>query len=209
MLRCWSLRKNFSRKILNLDPHHHQQQIRNIPKQLHRPCDVFISHRGIDTKRSISGLLYNHLVRLGLKPFLDSKSMKPGDRLFDKINDAVRHCKVGVAVFSPHYCESYFCLHELALMMETRKKVIPIFCDVKPSQLQVNEDGSRRVEELKRFQWAVEEAKYTVGLTFDTLGGDFSKFLTITTEAVMNSLLEIEEEEEDKRNRWHINQSLL
>ncbi|GLT67755.1 hypothetical protein SLA2020_400410 [Shorea laevis] len=173
--------------------------MRNFPKQLHRPCDVFINHRGIDTKRTISGLLYNHLVRLGLNPFLDSKNMKPGDRLFDKINDSVRHCKVGVAVFSPRYCESYFCLHELALMMETRKKVIPIFYDVKPSQLQVKDDGSRPVEVLKRFQWAIQEAKYTVGLTFDTLAGDLSEFLTITTDAVIKNLLEIEEEEEYKR----------
>ncbi|GLU20979.1 hypothetical protein SLE2022_371500 [Rubroshorea leprosula] len=168
--------------------------MKNLPRQLHRYCDVFINHRGIDTKRTISGLLYHHLVRLGLNPFLDSKNMKPGDRLFDKINDAVRHCKVGVAVFSPHYCESYFCLHELALMMETRKKVIPVFCDVKPSQLQVKDDRSCPVEELQRFRWALEEAKYTVGLTFNTLKGDFSEFLKMATEAVMNNLPEIEEE---------------
>ncbi|GLT67752.1 hypothetical protein SLA2020_400380 [Shorea laevis] len=199
MHRCQSLAKNLSSKILNLDPHHHHhQQMRKFPKQLHRYCDVFISHRGIDTKRTISGLLYNHLARVGLNPFLDTKNMKPGDRLFDKINDAVRHCKVGVAVLSPRYCESYFCLHELALMMETRKKVIPIFCDVKPSQLQVKDDRSRPAEELKRFQWALEEAKYTVGLTFDTLGGDLSEFLKMTTDAVRKNLLEIEGEEEEE-----------
>ncbi|GKU85494.1 hypothetical protein SLEP1_g164 [Rubroshorea leprosula] len=201
MLRYQSLTKNFSKKILNLDHrNYHHEQMRNFLKQLPRPCDVFISHRGIDTKRTISGLLYNHLVSLGLNPFLNSKNMKPGDRLFDKINDAVRHCKVGVAVLSPRYCESYFCLHELALMMENRKKVIPIFCDVKPSQLQVKDDGSHPVKELRRFQWAIEEAKYTVGVTFDTLGGDFSEFLTMTTDAVMKNLLEIEEEDRYKRN---------
>ncbi|GLT60410.1 hypothetical protein SLA2020_331770 [Shorea laevis] len=201
MLRCQSLTKNFSTKIFNLDHrNYHHQHMRNFLKQLPHPCDVFISHRGIDTKRTISGLLYNRLVSLGLNPFLDSKNMKPGDRLFDEINDAVRHCKVGVAVLSPRYCESYFCLHELALMMENRKKVIPIFCDVKPSLLQVKDDGSHPVKELKRFQWAIAEAKYTVGLTFDTLGGDFSELLTKTTDAVMKNLQEIEEEDGYKRN---------
>ncbi|GLT58411.1 hypothetical protein SLA2020_313050 [Shorea laevis] len=92
--------------------------------------------------------------------------MKPGDRLFDKIEDAVRHCKVGVAVLSPHYCESYFCLHELALMTETRKRVIPIFCDVKPSQLQVKDSVSPAVNELQRFSWALEETKHTVGIAY-------------------------------------------
>lgn len=97
--------------------------------------------------------------------------MKPGDRLFDKIDTAIKHCKLGVAVFSPRYCESYFCLHELALIMESSKKVIPIFYDVKPSQLQVPDNGTCSRKELQRFSRALEEAKYTVGLTFDSING--------------------------------------
>lgn len=146
-----------------------------------KPCDVFINHRGIDTKRTVATLLYDHLSRLNLRPFLDNKNMKPGDKLFDNINNGIRNCKVGVAVFSPTYCESYFCLHELALMMETKKKVIPIFCDIKPSQLRVIDVGKCSANEFKRFSWALEEAKFTVGLTFDSLNGyvniDFIKLI--------------------------------
>ncbi|CAI0375978.1 unnamed protein product [Linum tenue] len=133
-------------------------------------CDVFINHRGIDTKRTVVTLLYDQLARLRLRPFLDNKSMKPGDKLFDNINRAIRQCKVGVAVFSPRYCESYFCLHELALMMESRKKVIPIFCDVKPSELRVP-GMLYSEEEMRRFSLALEQAKYTVGLDFDSTKG--------------------------------------
>ncbi|KAE9590648.1 putative TIR domain-containing protein [Lupinus albus] len=97
--------------------------------------------------------------------------MKPGDKLFDKINSAVFECKIGVAVFSPRYCESYFCLHELALLMGCRKKIIPIFCDVKPSQLKVVNNGKWSVEDFRRFRWAIEEAKSTVGLTFNSSKG--------------------------------------
>ncbi|KAK4386614.1 TIR-only protein [Sesamum angolense] len=158
------------------------------------PCDVFINHRGIDTKRNVAGLLYHHLRGLRLRPFLDSKSMKPGDRLFDRIEVAIRECKVGVAVFSPMYCDSYFCLHELRLMMETRKKVVPIFCDVKPSELRVKDDGSRPATDLEKFRWALEEAKYTVGITFDTLRGDWPEFLASATDAVIKNLIEVEEE---------------
>lgn len=135
------------------------------------PCDVFINHRGVDTKRNVAGLLYHHLLGLRLRPFLDSKNMKPGDKLFEKIDVAIRECKVGVAVFSPMYCDSYFCLHELSLMMELQKKVVPIFCDVKPSELRVKDDGSCPPEDLERFRSALETAKLTVGLTFDTLRG--------------------------------------
>lgn len=97
--------------------------------------------------------------------------MKPGDKLFDKIDSAIRGCKVGVAVFSPRYCDSYFCLHELALMMESNKKVIPIFCDIKPSQLCVVDNGQCPSEKLQRFRLALEEAKNTVGLTFNSSKG--------------------------------------
>lgn len=134
-------------------------------------CDVFINHRGVDTKRSVASLLYDHLVRLGIRPFLDNKNMKPGDKLFEKINGGIMGCKIGVLVFSPTYCRSYFCLHELALFMESKKKVIPIFCDVKPSDLRVLDDGSCSQSELRRFRSALEQAKYTVGLAFDSSKG--------------------------------------
>lgn len=134
-------------------------------------CDVFINHRGIDTKRNVAGLLYDRLTGNGVKSFLDSMNMKPGDRLFDHIDRAILGCKVGVAVFSPRYCDSHFCLHELALLMENNKRVIPIFYDVKPSQLRVKDNGTCPRKELQRFSFALEEAKNTVGLTFDSLNG--------------------------------------
>lgn len=141
-------------------------------RQRQRPCDVFINHRGVDTKKNIASLLYHHLVRLRLRPFLDNKTMKPGDKLFDKIDSAIMRCKVGVAVFSPRYCDSYFCLHELALMVESRKKIIPIFCDVKPSELGVPDDhGIVPLDQIQRFKTALQEAKYTVGLDFDSRKG--------------------------------------
>lgn len=148
----------------------HQNQIQ-LAKHVTKPCDVFLNHRGIDTKRTIVSLLYDHLSRLNLRPFLDNKNMKPGDKLFDKIDSAIQSCKVGVAVFSPRYCDSYFCLHELALFMESNKKVIPIFCDIKPSQLRVEDNGQCDVDKLRRFRSALEQAKNTAGLMFDSSTG--------------------------------------
>ncbi|KAF8394227.1 hypothetical protein HHK36_020434 [Tetracentron sinense] len=166
---------------------------------LTRPCDVFISYRGADTKRTVAGLLSYHLTMLRLNPFLDSKSMKAGDKLFPKIDSAIKSCKIGVVVFSPSYCESYFCLHELALMMEIKKKVIPIFCDVKPLELRVIDNGYR-AEEFQRFSWALEEAKLTVGLTFDSFKGDWSDLLETATESVIQGLIEVEEERRILKN---------
>ncbi|KAA8526853.1 hypothetical protein F0562_008918 [Nyssa sinensis] len=169
---------------------------RRMVNKVSRPCDVFINHRGIDTKRTVASLLYDHLARLNLHPFLDNKTMKPGDKLFEKINGAIGSCKIGVAVFSPRYCESYFCLHELALIMESKKKVIPIFCDVKPSKLQIVDNGSCTPTELQRFSRALEEAKYTVGLTFDSYKGNWSDVVTSAADIVIESLIELEEEQQ-------------
>ncbi|CAO2842676.1 unnamed protein product [Amaranthus hypochondriacus] len=162
---------------------------------LKQTCDVFINHRGNDTKRTIAGLLYQHLSRLGYYPFLDSKSMKPGDNLYKKIDPGIKNCKIGVAVFSQRYCESYFCLHELALMIECKKKVLPIFWDVKPSELRVLDNGScTNTKELQRFQRAIDEAKNIVGLTFNTSNGDWSEFLTSATNSIIQCLHEAEED---------------
>ncbi|XP_074336398.1 putative 2' cyclic ADP-D-ribose synthase BdTIR [Apium graveolens] len=170
-----------------------RKQLRPIKGGPSSPCDIFISHRGINTKDNVAGLLYDHLSRLGFRPFLDSKNMKPGDKLFDKIDTAIGNCKIRISVLSPRYCDSYFCLHEMSLIMESRKKFIPIFVDVKPSELHVKDNGSCTAENLKRFSWALEEAKYTVGLTFNTSKGNWSKFLMDASDAVMKNLMEVKE----------------
>ncbi|KAL8237872.1 hypothetical protein R6Q59_018953 [Mikania micrantha] len=161
---------------------------------VHPACDVFINHRGVDTKRSIASLLYHQLLLSRIPSFLDNKNMKPGDKLFENIDSAIMGCKIGVAVFSPRYCESYFCLHELALMMESKKKVIPIFCDVKPSELRVTNNKLYSQTDIKRFRHAIKEAKHTVGLAFDTNKGNWADVVTYATELVKESLIEIDNE---------------
>ncbi|XP_022019693.1 protein VARIATION IN COMPOUND TRIGGERED ROOT growth response-like [Helianthus annuus] len=190
MQRSISSAKNVYRNILQ----HHRPPTAAIVTGPQPPCDVFINHRGIDTKKNIAGLLYDHLMMLKLRPFLDSKNMKPGDKLFEKINNAITECKVGIVVFSPHYCQSYFCLHELARITETRKRVIPVFCDVKPSELTVINQWNTPKYELDCFKSALEEAKYTVGLTFNSSNGDWPGFLVTATEAIIQNMIEVEEQ---------------
>ncbi|XP_042483519.1 TIR-only protein-like [Macadamia integrifolia] len=136
-----------------------------------RLCDVFINHRGVDTKRNIAALLYDRFAHLELHPFLDFHSMRPGDDIFYNIETAIRDCKVGLVIFSPNYCSSYFCLHELALMTEYQKKIIPIFYDVNPSDLVLADGGSYPAKELHRYRLALELAKRRVGFPFDSSNG--------------------------------------
>ena len=133
--------------------------------------DVFINHCRIDSKRTIAPLLYDHLMNLEIRPFLDTIHMKPGHKLFHHIDKAIHGCNVGVAVLSPSYCDSYFCLYELALLRECNKRVVPIFYDIKPSQLRVKDNACYPPQVLRRFSSALEETKNTVGVTFDSLKG--------------------------------------
>ncbi|KAK4759743.1 hypothetical protein SAY87_022874 [Trapa incisa] len=124
-----------------------------------------------------------------------TKNIKPGDRLFENIEGAIRGCKVGVAVLSPRYCESAYCLHELALMMEMKKRVVPVFYNVKPSQLRVM--ITRRAcssEDLRRYTTVIDKVRNIVGLTFDSSQQDWSELLREASIAVMKKLVEVEDE---------------
>ncbi|XP_068667849.1 probable 2' cyclic ADP-D-ribose synthase BdTIR [Aristolochia californica] len=166
-----------------------------------RPWDVFINHRGVDTKQTIASLLYDRLIQLNLRPFLDKKSMEPGDKLVQSIGSAIRSCKVGVALFSPRYSESFFCLQELALMVEANKKVIPIFFDVKPSDVRVMGCAGCPPKDLLRIRRALEEASYTVGVTFDSSSGNWSDLVKTTADIILKSLKEEENKETYIRQR--------
>ncbi|KAH0469652.1 hypothetical protein IEQ34_001210 [Dendrobium chrysotoxum] len=158
-------------------------------KPSQKSCDVFINHRGIDTKRNIAGLLNDRLTQLNISSFLDSKSMEPGDKLYDSIESAINECRVAIAILSPRYCESFFCLHELAMLVGSGKKIIPIFYDIKPSELQVvDTDGSISPEKMEMFTRAIQEVRYTVGITFDSQNGNWSDLISRTVNVVKNSL---------------------
>ena len=187
MLR-WPIKKQFMHILLQINtfrfvPQRDIQQrlATNFCRKISDPLmyKVFINHRGIDTKRNIAGLLYDKLTRMSIRTFLDRMSMKPGDRLSDNIDKAIFGCKVGVAIFSPRYCESHSCLHELALLMESKKRLVPIFYDIKPLQLRVRDNRTWPVEEVQRFRLALDTARSTVGLTFDSSTGcnSFTSFM--------------------------------
>lgn len=97
--------------------------------------DVFINHRGSDVKKTLASYLYHCLVAHGLRVFLDIEEMQEGDSLTSQIEGAIRTAFIHIAIFSPRYAESSWCLNELVLMLESRSTIIPIFHTVKPSDL--------------------------------------------------------------------------
>jgi hypothetical protein len=101
--------------------------------------DVFINHRGPDVKQSLATDLYNSLCKRDLRVFLDQRELQEGEYITPQIDSAVRTASVHIAIFSPGYAYSKWCLDELVLMVETMSKskstIIPVFYGVEPADL--------------------------------------------------------------------------
>eukprot|EP00253_Pinus_taeda_P024395 PITA_24395 len=97
--------------------------------------DVFISHRGPDVKKTFASHLYRRLISHGLRVFLDYKELQEGEDFPCQIKGAISAASVHVAIFSPTYADSEWCLVELVLMLKSGTPIIPVFHRVEPTEL--------------------------------------------------------------------------
>jgi len=97
--------------------------------------EVFLSHRGVDTKETFARSLYLRLLDHGLRAFLDKHEMQPGYGISAQIKNAIRTASVHVAIFSARYAESTWCLDELLEMLESKAPIIPVFYGVTPTEV--------------------------------------------------------------------------
>jgi GTPase SAR1 family protein len=114
-------------------------QIAGAPLTSYPDYDVFINHRGPDVKTSFATDLYHRLDHCGLRVFLDKPEMQGGLDIARQIKHAIETASIGIAIFSPTYAESSYCLDELHRMWKTcnsdRAIIIPVFYRVKPSEV--------------------------------------------------------------------------
>lgn len=103
--------------------------------------DVFLNHRGPDLKKTFVSHLNKALKVANCEPFLDAKALVKGKHAFKSINEALRGVRVHVAIFSPRYAESKYCLDELCDIVASQKPIIPVFYDVEPENLRWTEVG--------------------------------------------------------------------
>ncbi|GLJ06483.1 hypothetical protein SUGI_0040220 [Cryptomeria japonica] len=145
-----------------------------------RLFDVFINHRGPDVKQTLALQLYNSLEQLGIRTFLDSQEKQLGDSFPSTIETAIRSASVHVAIFSKGYADSPWCLAELLLMLESEAKIIPVFYQVKPSDLRYIETGAyaeafikykvkgRYLKMLNEWKEALQSLSLIAGEEFDS-----------------------------------------
>ncbi|GLJ10585.1 hypothetical protein SUGI_0131150 [Cryptomeria japonica] len=119
--------------------------------------------------------------RMGYRAFLDEPELKPGDSIKSKIENVINTSTVQIAIFSPRYTESSWCLDELLLKLKIKVLFFPVFCDVKPSDLRHPKNGvyapafaeheeKRRFSKKKLRQWkaALEFSSNISGYEFST-----------------------------------------
>jgi hypothetical protein len=128
--------------------------------------EVFINHRGPDVKNTFASHLYRRLLQRGLRVFLDKPELEEGLNFTLQIQRAIRTASVHVAIFSPRYAESKWCLDELLQMFESEASIIPVFYHVKPAQLRWTQDKGgvysedlRKLEEKKTYDTQTHEEK--------------------------------------------------
>ncbi|GLJ39020.1 hypothetical protein SUGI_0795420 [Cryptomeria japonica] len=103
--------------------------------------DVFINHRGPDVKTTLARQLYDSLQQAGIQGYLDDPETELGDYFPSAIKNAISSATVHIAILSPRYAESAWCLAELVLMFQTRARIIPLFYHVQPSDFRYIKNG--------------------------------------------------------------------
>ncbi|TKY68313.1 TMV resistance protein N [Spatholobus suberectus] len=101
--------------------------------------DVFLGFRGLDTRYTFTGTLYNALVNRGFRTFMDKPEMDKGTRITVEISKAIEVSRIFIIVLSENFASSSFCLEEVVEILKFPKGkgrwVLPVFYCVDPSDL--------------------------------------------------------------------------
>lgn len=110
-----------------------------------RKYDVFLSFRGEDTRRSFTDHLFAALCRVGVHTFRDAEEVHKGEEISIELINTIKESMISVIIFSKNYASSSWCLRELEEILKCRKRVnqtvLPVFYDVKPSELRKQTGG--------------------------------------------------------------------
>eukprot|EP00253_Pinus_taeda_P035674 PITA_35674 len=101
----------------------------------YKSYQFFINHRGVEVKKTFARSLYLRLREKGLTAFLDDEEMQVGYEISSQLEHVIRTASVHVAILSPRYAESYWCLNELVMMLQSNAPVIPVFYRVRPADV--------------------------------------------------------------------------
>ncbi|KAI5082102.1 hypothetical protein GOP47_0001845 [Adiantum capillus-veneris] len=144
---------------------------------------------GPDVKKSFVDHLSASFEAAGIHCFVDYKSIHSGEPNWVAIEHAIQHCNVHIAIFSPDYAASSWCLKELVNILEcpSSQLFLPVFFNVRPCDLRYIDSASSKScyssafrklarrhgsQEIQNWINALEKASEVHGLTLqDTAQG--------------------------------------
>ncbi|XP_048436906.1 TMV resistance protein N-like [Pyrus x bretschneideri] len=101
--------------------------------------DVFLSFRGVDTRRGFVSHLHHELSKCqGITTFMDDRELEGGTSIHLELPSAIKESHIAIVVLSPNYASSKWCLDELTTIlrcMESRNSVLPVFYQTNPSDV--------------------------------------------------------------------------
>ncbi|KAL3746679.1 hypothetical protein ACJRO7_015608 [Eucalyptus globulus] len=95
---------------------------------------VFMSFRGLDTRKGFADCLYTSLTEKGIRVFRDNEELPVGKNIKPSLTEAIKQSKIAIPIISEDYASSKSCLMELQKMLacnaNNEQMIIPIFYHV-------------------------------------------------------------------------------
>ncbi|KAI8539498.1 hypothetical protein RHMOL_Rhmol09G0187900 [Rhododendron molle] len=137
--------------------------------------DIFLSFRGLDTRKKFTDHLYEALKREGFQTFIEDDEIEWGENIKSALQKAIWNSKISVIVLSKNYATSTSCLFEIHTIIEHRKKksdhfILPVFYEVDPWEIKQQakklDFGGKtvRAEEVKGWSVALKEVASMAGM---------------------------------------------
>ncbi|KAM7477400.1 hypothetical protein LguiA_025613 [Lonicera macranthoides] len=101
--------------------------------------DVFLSFRGLDTRKSFADHLYKALKKAGVETFRDDDEIPRGENINSELERAIKQSRMSIIIFSKDYTSSSACLYEVDTILKHSKNskhgILPVFYHVEPAEL--------------------------------------------------------------------------
>ncbi|KAG2707346.1 hypothetical protein I3760_05G144600 [Carya illinoinensis] len=163
--------------------------------------DVFLSFRGEDTRHTFTHNLYKSLEKQGIRAFFDDEGLRGGDEIKPGLFEAIEDSAASIAIISPNYASSHWCLEELSKICEYRRLLLPVFYGVNPSDVRRqkgpfeehfrNHEKTYEGDKIRCWRRAMEKAGAIVGWPFDKSESDAEAKEQLIESLVKRVLIEL------------------
>ncbi|KAM7493438.1 hypothetical protein LguiB_028047 [Lonicera macranthoides] len=171
--------------------------------------DVFLSFRGIDTRKSFTDHLYKALKQAGVETFRDDDEIPRGENINSELERAIKQSRMSIIIFSKDYTSSSACLYEVTTILEhskhSRHTILPVFYHVEPAELKQQARDLASVltkEDQKGWSKALEEVASMAGMPLkDQYESDFIAQIVEGTNRIEGMILDMNMVKRSKSRR--------